>query len=179
MMRKRILFCISILLILGLTAFSACGEATNGNKDISGLPTVDQLQNGENDIPTAETMTKEEGREIALDFVKNSPTFKFDGIEDTLELINSIEISIPGAWTYELQFESRHAGFGDRADQMLAQVITPHSVSVSVEQGKVVYASMDNQWDMLSQEEFSYNSEPVGTDTEDRTLENMNWILVS
>jgi len=178
-MSKHFLFYLGIVLIISLLVSVGCAPITNGNKDISGLPPVGQIQNGENDIPTSETMTKEEGQEIALEFVENSPTFKFDGIEDTLELVNSIEISIPGAWTYELYFESRHAGFGDRVDQILAQLITPHSVSVSVEQGEVVYASMDNQWDMLSQEEYSDDIDPVIPDIKDTTVENMSWILVS
>ncbi len=158
-MRKHVLS-IGIAMVLGLLSLAACGPAADDNPDVAGLPTVGQIQDGKNEIPNSETMTKEEGQAIALEFVKNSPTFKFDGMEETLALVDSVEVSMPGAWTYELSFESRHAGYGDRADQMLAQVITPHTVSVSVEQGKVVYASMDNKWDMLHQEELFANVDP-------------------
>jgi len=37
---------------------------------------------------------------------------------------------------------------------MLAEVITPHTVSITVEQVEVVLASMDKQWDMISQNDL-------------------------
>ncbi|MHC4133011.1 MAG: META domain-containing protein, partial [Planctomycetota bacterium] len=176
-MRKHVLS-IGMALMLGILTLAACGPAANDNPDVAGLPTVGQIQDGQNEIPTSEIMTKEEGQAIAIEFVKNSPTFQFDGIEETLALVDSIEVSMPGAWSYEVSFESRQTGYGERTGQMLDQVITSHLVFVSVEQGKVVYASMDNKWDMLSQEEISYSDEPV-QNIENIALENMSWILVS
>ena len=71
-------------------------------------------------------VSREESRRIAEEFVRNSPTFIFE-------------------------FESRHAGYGDRTGQMLAQVITPHKASIGVEQGEIRSAVLDKKWDMINQ----------------------------
>ena len=89
-----------------------------------------------------------------MEFIKQSPTFVFDGIEETLKFTNDIAISIPFTWTFVFQFDSAHAGYGDRTGRMLAQVITPHEVSITVEQGEIVYASIDNKWNMINQAEL-------------------------
>ena len=106
------------------------------------------------EIDTLKQLSKDASRNIALEFIKQSPTFVFDGIEDTLKFTNDIAISIPFTWTFVFQFDSAHAGYGDRTEGMLAQVITPHEVSVTIEQGEIVYASMDNKWNMINQMEL-------------------------
>ena len=106
------------------------------------------------EIDPLKRLTKEGSQNIALEFIKQSPTFVFDGIEETLEFTQDIAVSIPFTWTFIFQFDSAHAGYGDRTNEMLAQVITPHEVSITVEQGKIVYASMDNKWNMITQTEL-------------------------
>lgn len=96
-------------------------------------------------------LTEEWGRDLAEEFVRNSPTFAFDGIEDTLKLEETLYPDIENAWQFVFQFESRHAGYGDRTGQMLSQVITPHEAVITVEQGKVISAIMDGKWDILRQ----------------------------
>jgi hypothetical protein len=44
------------------------------------------------------------------------------------------------------------------ADQMLAQVITPHTARIIVEQGRVTSAIMDEKWDMLEQKLIDSNN---------------------
>jgi hypothetical protein len=97
------------------------------------------------------THTESEARQIAEDFVKNSPTFRFDGIEDSLELVETLYPDIENAWQFVFQFESRQAGYGDRTGQILAEVITPHEAIITVEQGEVTNAIMDEKWDMITQ----------------------------
>jgi hypothetical protein len=106
-------------------------------------------------------LSMEDSQDKALEFIKNSPTFLFDGIEGTLELIDRLEISLPYTWTFIIGFESAHAGYGDRTGRMLAEVITPHEAAITIEQGEIVYASMDNKWDMTNQTELSYDLDPV------------------
>lgn len=96
-------------------------------------------------------MTEEAARELAKQFVQNSPTFAFDGIEESLELVETLYPDIENAWTFVFHFESRHAGYGERTGQMLAQVITPHDAVVTVEQGEAKSAVMDGKWDMINQ----------------------------
>jgi hypothetical protein len=92
--------------------------------------------------------------DIAIKFLKNSPTFSFDGVEDSINVI-SVDIleSFPVQYVITISFECTHAGYGDRTGQVLAQVITPHSVKITVVEGEVVNAVIDNKWDMIKQEE--------------------------
>ncbi|MFC1846843.1 protease inhibitor I42 family protein [Chloroflexota bacterium] len=112
------------------------------------------------ELDESKQLTEEESQIIALQFVERSATYLFDGIKETLRLTESIEVSIPYTWTFVINFDSTHAGYGDRTGRMLAQVITSHVVSIAVEQGRVVYASMDNKWDMLSQSDLAEIIDP-------------------
>jgi hypothetical protein len=96
-------------------------------------------------------ITQEESRQIAEDFVKNSPTFKFDGILGTLKLVETLYPDIENAWQFVFQFESANAGYGDRTGQMVAEVITPHEAIITLEKGKIKNAIMDEKWDMINQ----------------------------
>jgi hypothetical protein len=112
------------------------------------------IQNNESTPLT--TFTQEESRQIAEEFVRNSPTFKFDGIEDTLtfvkaDILRSLTERTPFGWQFTFEFQCQHAGYGDRTGQVLSQVITPHKAVISVEQGKITEAVMDEKWDMLNQ----------------------------
>ena len=96
-------------------------------------------------------ITEEESRQIAEEFVKNSPTYKFDGIEDTFKYMETTTLRTPYAWQFIFKFQSRHGGYGDRTGQMLDLVITPHSAVVTVIRARVAAAVMDEKWDMIEQ----------------------------
>lgn len=96
-------------------------------------------------------VSKEDSQKIAVDFLRTSPTFRFDGIEDTLKLVWSGAEEKPYRWEFHYEFQSRHAGYGDRTGLILAQVITNHRAQIVVEQGEVVHAVLDDKWDMLRQ----------------------------
>jgi hypothetical protein len=66
-------------------------------------------------------------------------------------LAETLYPDIENAWTFVIRFESRHAGYGDRTGQMLAQVITTHEAVVTVERGAIESAIMDEKWDMINQ----------------------------
>ncbi len=102
--------------------------------------------------PEMTQVTEEEARQEAEEFVRNSATFTFDGMEETLELTETLYPDKENAWQFVFSFDSRHAGYGDRIGQMLAQVITPHEAVVTFENGRIVNAVMDGVWDMISQE---------------------------
>lgn len=93
-----------------------------------------------------------EARSMAEAFVRSSPTYSFDGMElrhkETLADVAGCE----NCWTFVFEFQSRQAGYGDRTGQMLAQVITPHTARVRVENGKITSAVLDGRWDMREQE---------------------------
>jgi len=101
------------------------------------------------------THTESEAREIAETFVKNSPTFKFDGMEDTLSYLDTVTLRTPFGWQFTFEFQSSHAGYGDRTGQVLAQVITPHTAVITVIRAEVVTATLDEKWNMLEQRMIS------------------------
>ncbi|MFO8009731.1 MAG: META domain-containing protein [Dehalococcoidia bacterium] len=106
--------------------------------------------------------TEEASREMAENLVRTSPTFVFDGMEETLTLVETLYPDIEGAWQFVYEFESRHAGYGDRTGQMLAQVITSHQAIVTVEKGQILNAIMDEKWDMLEQKELGNGDGLIG-----------------
>ena len=99
----------------------------------------------------AKGVSEEESLNIAQQFLKSSQTYKFDGIEETFKHEETLTLRCPYCWQFIFTFDSRQAGYGDRTGQMLAQVITPHKARITVEQGKVTYAVLDNEWDMQQQ----------------------------
>ena len=108
-----------------------------------------QNQAGQNQGP--KVVSKEDSQKIAADFLRTSPTFRFDGIEDTLKLVWSGADEKSNCWEFHYEFQSRHAGYGDRTGLIVAQVITEHTAQIVVEQGEVIHAVLDGKWDMLRQ----------------------------
>lgn len=89
---------------------------------------------------------------IARDFVISSPTFVFDGMEETLQVrLNSVVEISPPEYEIHAKFDSRHGGYGDRTGQMVTQAITPHLMEIVVSEGKVLSAIIDGQWDEINQ----------------------------
>lgn len=98
-------------------------------------------------------MSEEQSRKTAEEFVRSSQTFSYDGMEETLKLVNTMQPRCPYCWVFVYEFTSRQAGYGNREGMMLAQVITPHQAAISIEQGELKSAIMDEKWDMVRQEE--------------------------
>ncbi len=90
--------------------------------------------------------------EIALAAITNAPTFRFDGIPETLKVsaLRTVETPSPH-YIVEAIFECRHTGYGDRTGQMLPMVITPHTAKVKIEGGKATSIILDGIWDELNQ----------------------------
>ena len=93
----------------------------------------------------------EDSRSTAEEYLKSSPTFAFDGMEDTVELVGNWTMRCPYCWAFEFEFQCSHAGYGDRTGQVVAQVITAHTAWIAVHRGEVVQAVMDEVWDMMEQ----------------------------
>lgn len=101
-------------------------------------------------IGQKKTHTEADSLRIAREFVLDSPTYKYDG--ETLKHTETITLKPQFCWQFTFEFTSRHAGYGDRSGQMVAQMITHHTAKITVEQGKVTHAILDDTWDMLNQE---------------------------
>ncbi|MDP2919237.1 MAG: DUF4382 domain-containing protein [Dehalococcoidia bacterium] len=97
-------------------------------------------------------ITVENSQKIAEDFLKNSPTFAFDGIKESFTLMTKTMVR-DNTWQFIFEFDSRQAGYGDRTGRMLAQVITHHQALVTIENGNVTEAILDGKWNEMTQEE--------------------------
>ena len=105
--------------------------------------------------PSASTPTQVPFQQIAADFIKNSSTFKFDGIEGSIKTIKTEPGWSPVFKSIALTigYQTTHPGHGDRTGQVLAQVITDHTavVLVNLEKGTVAMAICDKTWDMVNE----------------------------
>lgn len=93
--------------------------------------------------------SRDAAQRVADEFVKSEATYMFDGIPDTLKLTSSA--SSEDGFEFTFEFDSRHAGYGNRSGQILAEVITHHEAQLTVADGKVKSATMDMTWDMINQ----------------------------
>jgi len=95
---------------------------------------------------------KKEGRLVAENFLRNSPTFTFDGIEESIEQAAEVEAAGPEKWRFLFGFVSEHPGYGDRSDEQLDTKETYHEAYITVKDGEVIKAVIDSDWDMIDQE---------------------------
>ncbi|MCX6641777.1 MAG: hypothetical protein NTV15_00110 [Candidatus Bathyarchaeota archaeon] len=98
--------------------------------------------------------TKDLIERIAYRWLLSSPTFKFDGLEGSVKLVEiwqAMTLVAPSFWQVTFEFNSGHPGYGDRTGQLLAEVITHHSVRINVTEGKITMAYIDEKWDELKQ----------------------------
>ena len=108
---------------------------------------------------TAEfTRMPEEGqiKEIAESWIREAPTYKYDGSDLVLaHYIQQETIPVRHVLTYT--FTSSHAGYGDRTRPVIARVITDHTIKLTIVNGIVESAIIDEKWDEVGQ--FMYGSE--------------------
>ena len=139
-MRRGLLLFVSLMAVVSVFIASACnsGEASQstGPKGIS----------------------QGESQEIARQYVINEPTFVFDGMGETLALVSSTTLKCPYCWEFAYQFDCRQSGYGNRTGLMVAQVITPHTARIVVQEGKVTSAVMDGSWDMMGHKRIGNNT---------------------
>jgi len=142
-MKKTLLFLLFLILFLGLGVLFFKKEEKR-----VGLPWESKEEKPTPSIEVEE-VGFEESRKIAEEAVKNAPTYKFDGFD--LQFVGSETLRCPYCWEFTFSFKSRAAGYGDRAGKMLAQVITPHTIRVTVDKGRVTSLVTDQTFDEINQ----------------------------
>ena len=90
-------------------------------------------------------------RRLAESFLRNTPTFRFDGLPGSVELLDRAAGDCETCVLYTFGFESSHSGYGDRTDLPLASVVTAHEAVISLEDGLVTAAQIDSIWDVITQ----------------------------
>lgn len=129
------------------------------------------------DKEKAPALTLEEAVTLAGDWVEtNSPTYLFDG--SNLSLVDAKDIECPGTSCYrvEFSFESAMAGYGDRSDEIVAQVITSHNIVLTIEGSEVVEVVLDDNYVELEKENNELLEDEVvdGVDNETVSLSGIN-----
>lgn len=91
-------------------------------------------------------------RVMAEEFLKRTPTMVFDGILSSINLDTIDRCEPPDTcFTFHFSFKSKHPGYGDRGGQVLEQVVTQHQIRITVEQGLITRAVIDEKWDEMAQ----------------------------
>jgi hypothetical protein len=97
-------------------------------------------------------------RLVAKNFLRNSPTFRFDGVHDSVELANSVPGDCATCTVFTFRFQNSHPGYGDRPDRPLPSSVTSHEATVAVDDGLVMDAIIDGRWNVLSQQPIARTS---------------------
>ena len=90
-------------------------------------------------------------RRLAESFLRNSPTFRFDGLPQSVELRDRTGGDCDTCAVYTFAFESSHPGYGDRTDLPIAAAVTPHEAAMTIENGLIAAAQIDSIWDVIAQ----------------------------
>ncbi len=99
-------------------------------------------------------LTENDSKKI-IDFTRQfiiaGPTFSYDGIPETLEIVIVSADDSDSKFLLEGKFKTLYAGYGNRENLDLSEDITLHTITVSIVDEKIISAVIDNQWDELNQ----------------------------
>jgi hypothetical protein len=101
------------------------------------------------------TPNEAESQKIALSFLENSPTYKFDGVGGSIggiKLAETKTLSNDG-WVFTYEFDCVYPGYGDRSGfpPFVPGKLTRHTAVIVITGGKVNSAFIDSVWDMQRQ----------------------------
>lgn len=89
-------------------------------------------------------------RQLAEDWIREAPTYRYDG--SGLEFINHVQQeSYPVRHVLTYTFTSSHAGYGNRSDTVTEQVITKHTITITIVDVTIQSAVIDEKWDEVGQ----------------------------
>ena len=102
-------------------------------------------------IEFTRTLDANQRRALAESWIRNAPTYAYDG--SGLAFASDVPVtSDPVAHNLTYTFTSSHAGYGNRTGAVTAQVITGHSITLSLTyDGIVQVAVIDGKWDETGQ----------------------------
>lgn len=142
--RRRLLY-IFIIFVLSYAAASAVLRY-NANSNITSNTTQEPAY------------TVAQARQISELFLRASPTYSYDGNFLEFKAAHTCENKMThevrraiSCFSLNYKFVSSHIGYGNRSNQTLAQVITPHDADIVVEKGEIKSAIIDGNWDELAQ----------------------------
>ena len=139
---------IAVIVLVGLTGSGLYGIFSSRN----------QSREFNQNSPVNTENSAEAGLEVAKNWISsNSLTYLFDG--SNLKHLENVVLNCVDCYGYVFTFESTHAGFGDRTGQILAQVITPHTINIAIKEGTIIQAVIDETYDEIRQEMIEIETE--------------------
>jgi hypothetical protein len=96
--------------------------------------------------------TREKSQKIAEDFLLECPTYKCDGLRDSIKLSVINVLPQMHCWKFIFTFDCRQPGYGNRYGQKLLQITTQHRLTITVENGQITCSTIDGTWDELLQQ---------------------------
>jgi hypothetical protein len=91
--------------------------------------------------------TEENAIFLATQFLYKMPTYAFDGMSDTVNVVHVDTLRMPNTWEITIEFTSSHGGYGDRTGQIVTMVLTQHQTKIVVSQGQVISVVTDGVYD--------------------------------
>jgi hypothetical protein len=89
-------------------------------------------------------------RVVAENWIMGAPTYRYDGSDlQFVSYARQESDQVRHVLTY--RFNGSHAGYGNRSDMVLAQVITGHMINVTIIDRTVEAAVIDGKWDETGQ----------------------------
>jgi len=96
------------------------------------------------------TCTQDQAISLTEQFIRNTPTYAFDGIAGSIKK-QQVEATEEGkAWQLTYTFKTSHPGHGDRSNQLLAEQVTGHSVQITIRGCSIVTATCDKNYNLLT-----------------------------
>lgn len=141
-------------ILLDFDAAKSVNVTGNGKVMVKPVIKMGVKQKSKGNSAVKGDVTQEDCQKTAEQFLKTDETYAYDGITDSLALTGAEQGVNPGTWSFTFEFDCGQAGYGNRTNQALAQVITHHTAVIMVEQGKVTSAVIDGKWDMIKEEEI-------------------------
>ena len=87
---------------------------------------------------------------IAEGWIREAPTYSYDG--SGLTFVSYVQQeSNPVRHVLNYRFTSSHAGYGNRSGAVTAQVVTEHTIKVTIADSNVESAVIDGKWDETGQ----------------------------
>jgi hypothetical protein len=111
-------------------------------------------------VNTIYDLPEEQLKTIAEEWIRNAPTYVYDGEELQFKKITALE-TYPV--NYILQYSFKSKGYGDRSKIAGVQMLTDHEIVIAITKGKVVGAIIDGKWNEFKQElwESTLKFEPL------------------
>jgi hypothetical protein len=119
-----------------------------------GKVTLAQIDNKWDELtqkPLNNIYTPERAEQTALTWLYQCPTFVFDGIPETVKVVQVMTLRMRNTWEVSINFTCGYPGYGDRTGNVMLGHSQTHTIKITVSEGQVGRAIIDDKWDEMNQ----------------------------